>query len=433
MRHTAPSAASSVASASTLTTAPTASFTAQQHQQQRRQQQQQGQEQDVTIHPKVPIRCRPPPCFLPCCLALRHDGRHRQPWREGVKRFTRSLTQSTFDTAADMLAPHRSSPQRTAVRCDGPQQGMATELPRSDAGTEPGDLRAVAMRWAQRTRKFPGPEVDDMGSFASELAAVGLPPASLRVGAMIGQGAFGTIHRAELDGRAVAAKYIESAAGSSHALNDIMYKARGELEILREIRQSSDPCHPNIVEFLGAIARFPSDKESQDAWRIGYVMELCEGGELNDLLHVKKFPFSMPQKISMARDAACGVAYLHSLKIFHRDLNTRNLLLTRAGSVKVCDFGCARQMKTPSFQPRYMLGSLAWMSPEQVSGKEPISMKSDNYSFGVIMWELATAILPFNHIHGQPYPSQLNAISQVSCARKLFEFACFVCAPKVEP
>ena len=60
-------------------------------------------------------------------------------------------------------------------------------------------------------------------------------------------------------------------------------------------------------------------------------------------------------------------------------------------------------------------------------------MKSDNYSFGVIMWELATAILPFNHIHGQPYPSQLNAISQVSCARKLFEFACFVCAPKVEP
>jgi hypothetical protein len=49
------------------------------------------------------------------------------------------------------------------------------------------------------------------------------------------------------------------------ALNDIMYKARGELEILREIRQSSDPCHPNIVEFLGAIARFPSDKESQDA------------------------------------------------------------------------------------------------------------------------------------------------------------------------
>ena len=99
MRHTAPSAASSVASASTLTTAPTASFTAQQHQQQRRQQQQQGQEQDVTIHPKVPIRCRPPPCFLPCCLALRHDGRHRQPWREGVTRFTRSPAPRTrFDT-----------------------------------------------------------------------------------------------------------------------------------------------------------------------------------------------------------------------------------------------------------------------------------------------------------------------------------------------
>ena len=290
----------------------------------------------------------------------------------------------------------------------------------ADPAPEPGDARAVALRWAQRTRKFPGKELHDMGAFAAELAEVALSSATLEVGPKIGQGAFGTICRAELAGRGVVAvKYIDGAAGSSHALHDIMWKARSELGIVRGL------AHPNVVEFLGALTHFPSDEERTDAWRIGLVMELCEGGELNHLLHVKKVRFSVPEKIGMAKDTACGIAYLHSLKIFHRDLSTRNLLLTRAGSVKVCDFGCARQMQKTSFQPRYILGSLPWMSPEQVSGKV-LSIKSDCYSFGVIMWELATEILPFKHLDGQPLPLLQNAVAQVPDEKKAFR-VCAVC------
>ena len=101
----------------------------------------------------------------------------------------------------------------------------------ADPAPEPGDARAVALRWAQRTRKFPGKELHDMGAFAAELAEVALSPATLETGPKIGQGAFGTICRAELAGRGVVAvKYIDGAAGSSHALHDIMWKARSELQ-----------------------------------------------------------------------------------------------------------------------------------------------------------------------------------------------------------
>jgi serine/threonine protein kinase len=263
-----------------------------------------------------------------------------------------------------------------------------------------------AISWARRTRAFPLQEFQSMQRFAQELDSVALPPGALcNFGAKIGQGAFGMIRRAELDGRVVAVKNLEGSR-SDGPVNDIMYKARNELEILREVH------HPNIVAFLGTSASFPAATQPVGAWKIAFVMELCERGDLNQLMHKDKVPFSFSEKVSMARDTACALAYLHKHKIFHRDLCSRNLLLMTDGRVKICDFGCARIMKRFSFQPNFILGSVSWMSPEQVKGK-PIGMQSDLYSFGMIMWELATEMQPFNNCEGLNFAQLQDVVAMV--------------------
>ena len=98
--------------------------------------------------------------------------------------------------------------------------------------------------------------------------------------------------------------------------------------------------------------------------------------------------------------------------MLHRNLKTQNLMLDEGGRVKICDFGCARIMKRFSFQPNFILGSVSWMSPEQVKGK-PIGIQSDLYSFGMIMWELATEMQPFNNCEGLNFAQLQDVVAMV--------------------
>jgi serine/threonine protein kinase len=91
----------------------------------------------------------------------------------------------------------------------------------------------------------------------------------------------------------------------------------------------------------------------------------CEGGDLHNKIKEKMY-FSISQKLNMLAGVASGIAYLHSLPMVHRDLSSRNLLLTSSGDVKICDFGCARILKDFSHHPSFISGSPPWMAPEQV-------------------------------------------------------------------
>lgn len=91
----------------------------------------------------------------------------------------------------------------------------------------------------------------------------------------------------------------------------------------------------------------------------------CEEGDLHKKIQ-KNVHFSISHKLNMLAGVASGIAYLHSLPIVHRDLSSRNLLLTSSGHVKICDFGCARIMNHFSYRPSFISGSPPWMAPEQV-------------------------------------------------------------------
>jgi len=152
--------------------------------------------------------------------------------------------------------------------------------------------------------------------------------------------------------------------------------------------------HPNIVGWIGIVGTFPGLGKTEPALTVGSMFEYCEGGQLNNLIHTQKVQFSSAQKLSMMTDIAMGLSYLHAQNIIHRDLSTRNLLL-QDSKVKLCDFGCARRLTfgSNSITPKMIMGSPSWMSPEQISG-QPLTLKSDVFSYGTIMWEIATGLVP---------------------------------------
>jgi len=163
--------------------------------------------------------------------------------------------------------------------------------------------------------------------------------------------------------------------------------------------------HPRIVDFVGATVQFPADNAPSKNWSIGLVFGLCQGGEVNNLMHTKKVKFSMQEKLSFMKDTAQGVAYLHSLDIIHRDLSSRNLLLTGSGRVKIADYGCARKMTTLEYQPSFISGSPPWMAPEQIMGK-PLSLKADVWALGAILWEFMSEKMPYSDLPDDLYVLQ---------------------------
>ena len=86
----------------------------------------------------------------------------------------------------------------------------------------------------------------------------------------------------------------------------------------------------------------------------------------------------------LAADLANGLSYLHTQKVIHRDLGSRNLLFSNS-RLKICDFGCARKMTNQSISTSTISGSPPWMSPEQVTGKD-LTLKSDVFSLGMILY-----------------------------------------------
>ncbi|KAI3728130.1 hypothetical protein L6452_16760 [Arctium lappa] len=102
----------------------------------------------------------------------------------------------------------------------------------------------------------------------------------------------------------------------------------------------------------------------------------------------------------MALDVAKGMNYLHTSNpiIVHRDLKTPNLLVDKNWVVKVCDFGMSRMKHHTFLSSKSAAGTPEWMAPE-VLRNEPSNEKCDVYSFGVILWELATLRVPWTEMN----------------------------------
>ena len=222
-------------------------------------------------------------------------------------------------------------------------------------------------------------------------------PAGSRLGnyevvGALGAGGMGEVYRARdvRLRRIVALKVLVPSA-------DVLPTAVRRLE--EEARSASILNHPNIVTIYGV-------GEEGDITYIA--MEYVEGATLRSLL--TDGALAIPIALDIAVQLAEAMAAAHAAGIVHRDLKPENVIVTAVGIVKVLDFGLARRSGilggldaendedtvAPLTKEGVILGTVGYMSPEQASGR-PVSAQSDQFSFGVMLYEMLAGQRPFRH------------------------------------
>ncbi|KAM3378300.1 serine/threonine-protein kinase EDR1 [Capsicum galapagoense] len=215
------------------------------------------------------------------------------------------------------------------------------------------------------------PVFDDVGDCE-------IPWEALVIGERIGLGSYGEVYHADWNGTEVAVKKFLDQDFSGAALAEF----KREVRIMRRLR------HPNVVRFMGAITRPP---------HLSIITEFLPRGSLYRIIHRPHCQIDERMRIQMALDVAKGMDCLHTSNptIVHRDLKSPNLLVDQNWNVKVCDFGLSRLKHNTFLSSKSTAGTPEWMAPE-VLRNEPSNEKCDIYSFGVILWELATLKLPWS-------------------------------------
>jgi len=186
------------------------------------------------------------------------------------------------------------------------------------------------------------------------------------------KGAFGRVFKADYLGTPVCVKIISK-------------QVQGEEDYFkftqREVAALKSLSHPNLVQFIGA---------SETAKEILIITEFVSGGTVRKRLKNLKEEVPWQIRISIALDVASAMAFLHSRHIIHRDLKTKNLLVTEGYRVKLCDFGFARSIKDRRQMKHMTLcGTEEYMAPEVIFGMD-YDQRAEVYSFGLLMCELIT-------------------------------------------
>jgi serine/threonine-protein kinase len=171
----------------------------------------------------------------------------------------------------------------------------------------------------------------------------------------------------------------------------------------REVQTLAALTHVNIAQLHTAFYY-----ENQ----LAMVMELIHGETLRELR--ARMPIALPQALDFTAQTLQALVYAHALGVVHRDIKPSNIMITQGGFVKLLDFGIAiTEQGSDLTRAGYLLGSLNYMSPEQMSGSKA-TPRSDLYSVGVTLYELLTGVLPITgannyeimmgHIHQAPVP-----------------------------
>lgn len=205
----------------------------------------------------------------------------------------------------------------------------------------------------------------------------------LDVKGLIGEGAFGKVF------------LLENAAGDQAALKVIDLKNQDQkiiFQTIQEIQLLAKLDHEHILEFLHC---------NEDAGVIYLLTEYCCNGDLNGYAEKHRGQVLEESRlVEWVRQITSALQYLHGNNIIHRDLKSANVFLNEKWDTKLGDFGIARVLQSPVDLAQTMCGTPVYMSPEAFSGI-PYTTKTDIYSLGVLMYELASMDKDFNSIMPQ--------------------------------
>ncbi|MGB9468665.1 MAG: protein kinase, partial [Candidatus Acidiferrum sp.] len=193
----------------------------------------------------------------------------------------------------------------------------------------------------------------------------------------LGHGAMGVVYRARdpIINRLVALKTITTGVADDPALLQRFY---------REAQSAGGLQHPNIVTIY----------DMGEAGELPYIaMELVEGENLEQVI-ARRSALPITLKLAYSMQACRAFDYAHKRGIVHRDIKPGNVMLSKEGIVKVVDFGIARVLENSRTQTGMLIGTFAYMSPEQYHG-EHADERSDIWSFGVLVYELLCFQKPF--------------------------------------
>jgi tetratricopeptide (TPR) repeat protein len=187
----------------------------------------------------------------------------------------------------------------------------------------------------------------------------------------LGRGGMGTVYVAHdpVLGRLVAIKVFATDLDLPDAAQ----------RFTREARSCAALNHPNIVTVHDY-----GDVESQPF----IVMEYVQGDTLADIIR-RKAPVALTEKLRWLDELCAGAAYAHRTGVLHRDIKPTNLMINRAGQLKILDFGIARMIGTLSPKATALVGTPGYMAPEQILG-ESLDHRADLFSIGVVCYELLT-------------------------------------------
>ncbi|KAJ0401538.1 hypothetical protein ATCC90586_003557 [Pythium insidiosum] len=214
---------------------------------------------------------------------------------------------------------------------------------------------------------------------------------------VLGAGAYGVVYLVGVHGRQLAAS---KRLATGHADDAEMQQG-----LVGEIKLHATLHHPNIIALLGASWTTRTDLQA--------LFEFAPCGDLRTYLSSESTAWA-PQKLALALDVALALAYLHSRAVLHRDLKSRNILLSTPESpagtrrrdggarrlvAKLGDFGVARGQSIDGSMTTGV-GTSRWLAPEVVLGGGDYGAACDVYSFGAVLTELDTHELPFFDAHG---------------------------------